>query len=53
MKLNKDIIEDRNRKERSLHELDLKFLSNSLIKKNIDITNILIKILDFQVTIPH
>lgn len=52
MRLNKDIIEDSNRKELSLHEQGFDFLSNSFIRKNVDVTNILKKISDFQVAIP-
>jgi len=52
MRLNKDIIEDSNRKELSLHEQSFDFLSNSFIRKNVDVTNILKKISDFQVAIP-
>jgi len=52
MKLEKNHIEDRNKKSLQSHQEHFDFLSNSLTKKGVDVNKIITKLSDFQVAIP-
>lgn len=52
MEINKDQIQDSNKKNLGTHKEDFDFLSNRLTKNGHDVSNIVSKLSDFQVAIP-
>lgn len=52
MIINKEKIQDFNRKNQKAHQFHFDFLTNSLTQKEVEIDNLIEKLIDFQVAIP-